>query len=422
MVLKNAALLLLCIGFLAISVNAIAQVSVNVACTQPLGWMADGWGSCKFTFKNDGKALVEVVKWIAYWQINNEHYGESLGGDINLNLTPGQEATQYGIGNLPVDIVEKSKPGNPVLSGTVTIRFENSSEQEIPFSIDIPEAILREKTKVILSEHVGIELIESRFENLKDQKQMLRWMDQCYTAMQELTGQVIYDGKPLIIKESPAHPWWAYADNPIVLNTECVPDVMDDYNQGIISFGWVHEMGHVFDGDLREWFDWNISAVEWQANWKLAYAYETIPDRSFKTRWDKNKNNSYNPAVKGQLLEGKQFIDSYFLFFGDPYLADTTRRWESMSSDDIHSFCQRLVRLYGWEPFKQWYRTYARFDKLGLKKPETPEGKIQLMAAILTHEIGIDLVPIFQRWRMPVTQEDIDTMNKTYPISESAAE
>jgi hypothetical protein len=172
--------------------------------------------------------------------------------------------------------------------------------------------------------------------------------------------------------------------------------------------------------DIGNWYIWNTATAEMQANWKLVYAYETINNKDFKVKWGKNKSTAYQPGDKWSVLDSRQFTDSYFLFFGDNYLADPTRTWESMSGDEFHSFLQRLVRVYGWEPFKAWYRTYSRFQKLGLKEPKTAEEKLQLMAAILSYEIGVDLVPVFQRWRMPVTNEDVDAMMKKYPIDQKS--
>jgi hypothetical protein len=151
-----------------------------------------------------------------------------------------------------------------------------------------------------------------------------------------------------------------------------------------------------------------------------AKSYQHINKIKSIIKWTKNKDAGYQPASKDVMVDGRQFPDSYFLFFGDGYLADPTRTWRSMSGDEFHSFLQRIVRVYGWEPFKAWYRTYSRFQKMGLKEPDTEQGKIQLMAAILSYEIGVDLVPTFQRWRLPVTQEDIDAMMKKYPIDQKS--
>ncbi len=32
---------------------------------------------------------------------------------------------------------------------------------------------------------------------------------------------------------------------------------------------------------------------------------------------------------------------------------------------------------------------------------------------------GVDLIPVFQRWRAPMTKEDVDKMKAKYPIEET---
>ena len=111
-----------------------------------------------------------------------------------------------------------------------------------------------------------------------------------------------------------------------------------------------------------------------------------------------------------------QILSALFLVFGDAYLADSSRTWDSLSSDEMHAFFQRLQRVYGWEVFKRWYRTYRRLIDAGLKPPTKSEEKINLIAAILSHEAHVDLVPVFQRWRFPVTPAGVAAMKEKYGI------
>ena len=112
-----------------------------------------------------------------------------------------------------------------------------------------------------------------------NEEQMIRWLDQSYKAMWDLTGRQPYGGDMIIIQESPPHPWYAYAGNPIVMDTTYVDKLIEEVNAGGMPFGWIHEMGHDFDDGIGKWYIWNGDSCEWQANWKLNYAYETIPDQ-----------------------------------------------------------------------------------------------------------------------------------------------
>jgi hypothetical protein len=219
----------------------------------------------------------------------------------------------------------------------------------------------------------------------------------------------------MVFKECPEHPWWAYAGQEMILNTKFVGETLKDFDDGLISFGWIHEVGHNFDV-LGDWYIWSGPAAEWQANFKLAYAFENIKDQSFRIKW-LHEAPGY-PKPKGDLrLTGREMNESFFGVFGDEYLADPKRTYDTLSSDDMHTFFMRIQRCYGWEVFKRWYRTYRRLADQGRKPPETPEQKISLIDAILSKEAGVDLTPVFQRWRFPVTAESVRAARELYGIA-----
>lgn len=396
--------------------SAIAgPVTVNAVCVPANGWMSDGWGTCKFIIKNTGTAPAKLVKWTARWDVAGKTIGDPWGDKLDVEIAPGKDITRSEQSYLPPEAVEKSKPGNATIVGTFTVSIDGV-DSEVPYSLAVPVATLPEKLKTVKGKHIGISLMESRFKKFPGQENILRWMDQSCGAMKDLTGYKPFDGKMQIIQECPPHPWWAYAGNPVVCNTDYVGTTIEEINDGYIPFGWVHEVGHNFDV-LGDWYIWNGPAAEWQANWKLVYAFETIADRSFKVRWGRNPSAAYQPAGSVLITDGYHFVDAFFTFFGDSYLADPSRKWDTMSSDEMHSFFQRIQRVYGWDPYKKWYRAYSRFEALGYKKPETPEAKVQLIAAILSQETGADLLPAFQRWRWPVTEQDVEAMMKAYPVN-----
>lgn len=114
---------------------------------------------------------------------------------------------------------------------------------------------------------------------------------------------------------------------------------------------------------------------------------------------------------------GHKVVERFFVRFGDQYLASPDKTWQDMTSDDIHSLFQRIQRVYGWAPFKAWYRDYRPLANRGLKPPTTPEEKVNLTVALLSKECHVDLVPLFQQWRFPVTPESIATVRAKYGVS-----
>ena len=418
------ALLVVVFGFVLIAATAWGEeIALKAECSPPEGWMKDGWGKVVFKLTNTTEMPAKVVGWSANWEAKGEavDFGEEKSEDAAatdkdvVDLPPGKEVVVEKVGWLPPKAVDAAKPDAPVWTGAFAVEMGDKTI-ELPWRCAVPEAVLPEPLVTMKGDYIGFALMESRYEGFTSKDRLLTWLNDSYKAMWDLTGHRPYNGDTVIIQESPAHPWYAYAGNPIVMSTACMEGFVKEINDGIMPFGWIHELGHDFDDGIGEWYMWDGASCEWQANWKLNYAYETIPDQTFKAKWGGSENAGFQPPAKDMLVGGRQLMDSFFLFFGDPYLADASRTWDTMASDDLHAFFLRIERQYGWEPFKQMYRTYVRFEELGLDKPTTPDEKISLIAAILIYHTGVDLVPTFQRWRMPVTAESVAEMQKRYPI------
>ncbi len=400
---------------------ALAQtgpVALTAENRMPKGWMPGGWGSYRFVLKNPTSADATIEKWNAHWEAGGRTIGDPWGGAVDQPLTAGKEVTREEVGLLPVEVVQAARPGAPTMAGAFTVRLGDRT-YELPFRIEVPAAVLPEPLRRVEGKTVALELMRSRYAQSKHLDRTLRWVDQAYAAMIDLTGERPFGGKRMVFREAPPHPWWAYAGQEMILNTDYVGSTLKDFDDGILSFGWVHEVGHNFDV-LGDWYIWSGPCAEFQANFKLCYALESMPDQSFRIRWNWQAPG-YPAPDKNMALRGTELVERFFLMFGDPYLADPVRTWDTLNSDEMHTFFQRLQRVYGWGVFRQWYRTYRRMADAGLKPPETPTDKVNLAAAILARETGVDLVPVFQRWRFPVTPESMKAMRERYHLGDAPA-
>ncbi|MCC6729331.1 MAG: hypothetical protein IT208_08325 [Chthonomonadales bacterium] len=396
---------------------AAQQVTLRGEGRQAKGWMPGGWGGYRFVLRNGEDRPVRVLRWTARWEAAGKAIGEPWGGDIDKSIEPGKEMVRDEVGLLPEEVVKAAHPGAPVMAGAFAVR-DGERTLELPYRFEVPAAYLPEPLKLVKGKTAGMALMRSRFTQFRHIDRTLRWVDQAYQQMIDLTGERPFGGKLMVFKEAPAHPWWAYAGQEMILNTDYVGQTLKDFDEGIISFGWIHEVGHNFDV-LGDWYIWSGPAAEWQANFKLAYAFETMRDQSFRIRWT-FQAPGYPAPDTNTLLRGTDLVERFFLVFGDAYLADPSRTWDTLSSDEMHGFFQRLQRVYGWDVFRRWYRAYRSLHDDGKKPPEKPEDKVRLAAAVLSRETGVDLVPVFARWRFPVTEESVAAMRDRYGIAAPA--
>jgi Peptidase M60, enhancin and enhancin-like len=376
--------------------------------------MAGGWGSYRVTVENGSGEPVTVKRFHADWQGRGDQE-DRQGDELDIEIAAGAKWVKSEVRYMFPDLAEAAGEKTPVMAGVVAVQVA-ADVQEIPFSFEIPVAVLGEPTRMIKGTYVELALAESRFDAFENLERTARWMDQCYEAMADLTGGRPYDGNTVVLKESPEHPYWAYAGREIILNTRYVGSTLADFDKGLMSFGWVHEMGHDFDDGIGPWYIWSGPAGEWQANFKLCYAGETIEDQSFRYAWTFQPPHLPSPD-RSLRLTGYELTEKMFLMYGDRYLADPNRSWETLESDEMHSLFQRIQRVYGWEIYKNWYRTYRVLKEKGFEPPESKEDKINLIVAILSREAKVDLVPVFQQWRLPVSQEQVAAMTQKYELS-----
>ncbi|MDR3688916.1 MAG: M60 family metallopeptidase [Fimbriimonas sp.] len=401
--------------FTGVALAQDAPLTVETSLGQKGGWMPDGWGSFRMTVTNKTTSPAKLVHWTVQWQVKGKPNGDPWGGDLTETIAPGKSWSTEEISSLPMHVYQEALPQDPLLVGSYRV-IQNGLESIVPFQVAVPGAKLPEPLKTVYGKTVGLAVMQSRFKTFKRLGRTLKWIDQSYQAMIDLTGERPFNGQKMVFKECPAHPWWAYAGKEMILNGDYVAQTLKEFDDGLLSFGWVHEVGHNFDV-LGDWYIWDSASTEMQANFKLAYAFESIPDQSFRITWH-SEPEGY-PSQNGNIrLTGRQFVERFFLLFGDRYLANPNKKWSDMTSDEIHTLFQRIQQAYGWEPFKAWYRDYRALATNGLKPPTSPEEKVNLVVALLSKECHVNLIPLFKQWRFPVTPESVAAVRNKFGVTE----
>ena len=240
-----------------------------------------------------------------------------------------------------------------------------------------------------------------------DPKEFMNFLDQVYLAMVELTSA---QPKMELRGYEKLGAWGTAGIDGINIDWTCVQPFLKDFNTGKIEFGFVHEMGHVFDArDFPRWYITPGCGGETFGNIKLSYALERLLLKDNKFRIE------FGP---GGLQTGYDFNNNFYLNAGKKYLAGDTA-WDKMSVDDLHSFHMKLIRKLGWDVYKKWFRAYYKIE--AQKDGRAPAGvadplRINLICALLSSFSGEDLVADFQQWRMPVTDKSVLEVAKRYDL------
>lgn len=401
----------------AMSVSLLADpaaptaLSVKAGPEFDIGFDVGAWNKAKFVFKNSGQKDWTVEEMEAQW-IGSEN-SEPWTQEVNVTVAPGKEAKWLHDTYLPKDMFEKMPDGKVVMKGKFRVKREGKATY-LPFELKTKRAVLEEPLASITGKYIYVSFQKSRFDGGLWQRDMLKWMDEVYECYVDLVGRKPFDGKITGMKESPNRFAWAYAGNPVTLTGLYVPDTISEFKQGLMSWGWAHEVGHNFDCDLTDYLRWDHDSTEFQANIKVLYAFDHMPSRKYLSiRW---RGTDLLPRDKDERIPITKLGDRFFLLFGEGYLADKTRSWKTLDSDELQSFYQRIVRVYGWDPIKKWYRLIGAVKDKGIPAPTTPEEKVNFQFAALNKAVGQNLIKYYQLWRFPVTEESLKAAAEKYGL------
>ena len=269
-----------------------------------------------------------------------------------------------------------------------------------------------EKTETLKGKYTSARFRPEDWQAADDPKAFMDFLDQVYVTMAELTDC----RPPMELRGFEKLGAWGTAGiDGINIDWTCVQPFMKDFNTGKIEFGFVHEMGHVFDArDFPRWYITPGCGGETFANIKLSYAFDRLL----------LKDNRYRVEFgPGGLQTGYDFNNNFYLHAGKGYLASDTP-WDKMSVDDLQSFHMSLIRRYGWDVYKKWFRAYYKIESQ--KDGRAPSGvsdplRINLICGLLSVFSGEYLVPDFQTWRMPVTDKSVLEVFKRYNLKEVCA-
>ncbi len=171
-------------------------------------------------------------------------------------------------------------------------------------------------------------------------------VDLMYEAMAELMGAKPHEGRKLAIQTTRGiySGYWALAGYPILWNAnsdavETTLSQIKEYDD--MSFGLMHEMGHVFNMGDTSW-NWND---EMFANFRMHYALVKSGLKVYQT----DENNESHVYV------GADIINLYRVSY-EKTIGST------VNDNGIHYMLARMADQIGWEPYK---KTFDHLRKVG---------------------------------------------------------
>ncbi len=228
------------------------------------------------------------------------------------------------------------------------------------------------------SEHIVLRLDRDKV-TLSDEA-VDRWLahlDRIYEAYAELVGDVPYDGRKIVILNTPGiEPgYWALAGNPILWNSHVAVTKLlertvefDDW-----GFGIMHEIGHVFSsGTIRREGRWNWND-EIFANFRMSYALEACDGTM---------------SQRDICYRGADAINYYKIFYDETIGAGIAKN----NGDALHYTFLRIKERYGWDVYKKAFRALYDLDGAAMEHLRTPYDKLLFFLSYVSEAAGEDVV------------------------------
>ncbi len=372
------------------------------------GIMINGWGSISYTFKNNTNSTITIENISGGWNAGGENYN-NWSEKKGITIEPGKEAKANVITWMPPKTEKLANGETPYISGVINYYTSDTKaiKKGAGYRLPVAIAVLPSPLRLESGKYAGVELQESTWAKLNNPDKIVKYVDETYKYMVELTGNTPYNGDLMVIKECPENPYFAYAGNPIVLNTRFAFGSAQAFDNDLVDFGWVHEMGHDFDDVIGHWYNYG-TFTEFQANIKLSYVVERMCK-------GKSKLKIKSWVDRATPLNGKEFNDEFFGPFSKKYLA-SDKPWTKMSSDDYHSLFHTVIRDKGWNVMKKFYATYVKLSKESKMEHPRGEERVLLALSVLNKCAGGKLAPLYQEYRIPLNDAEMNSLLKKYNI------
>lgn len=299
------------------------------------------------------------------WNASEFTYGDCDWKEVYIDFAcpqSGEATICCGLG-FPWGTVNGGKASGTVWYDNVTVRAVDDEKDNI---------YTRESKHLILK-------LQRDYVTISDSEvdTWLSKLDRIYEAYNDLVGDVPFDGRKIVILNTPGiEPgYWALAGNPILWNSHvAVKDVVertakfDDW-----GFGIMHEIGHVFSaGNIKHYGRWNWND-EIFANFRMSYALE-VCDGTMSQR--------------NTLYKGADAINYYKIFYDETIGAGIAKN----NGDALHYTFLRIKERYGWDVYKKAFRALYAIDDRHLPELKTSYDKMLYFLSKVSEAAGEDVV------------------------------
>lgn len=243
------------------------------------------------------------------------------------------------------------------------------------------------KKGVAASKHFILDITEEQHKLIKTStiKTWLSNIDRVYESYYDLVGAYPCGGEKITITSGGdvtyGWGWVNYGLPNVFIGREYMTDFIRYKEEDVdaFDFGMYHEIGHLFD----EGGYWNFHSEQW-ANFKMFYVREQV-DKTILT-----DDDTFYDSYREVFIKNKGPFNNY------------------KDNDAVSYMMYKIVKKYGWEPFKHMFRTYKSGSSYSAPNNSTYEGRVECLNTvldILSESAGKDVRDIFTNEQLRILKE-----------------
>jgi hypothetical protein len=294
--------------------------------------------------------------------------GNTFGGLIYITFPPD---STFGMINVSI---ENAVQAPRYIAGVTTAQEWNMTQRSLP----APWAELEGEFFILTVPSIDIR-------NLGTVVELMNWWDTALQMEHNLSGYLPWTRVERAVFDVQISAGWMHSGYPFMAHTVSVPDVVNLSHMSTQGdWGMFHELGH-----NHQWMAATLPGnTETTCNLFSAYIMTELVGVDLG-----NGHSAMNDASRETRTEG--------YFNGGSQLS----QWSVWTALETH---MQIQEKFGWQIYTDTFRQYYNTS---MSQPSNDAQEYNSWAARISNETGMNLVPFFQAWGLPINSETFATVD-----------
>ena len=294
--------------------------------------------------------------------------GNTFGGSIYITFPPD---STFGMANVTI---ENAVQAPRYIAGETTEQEWNMTQRSLP----APWAELEGEFFILTVPSIEIRSLDSVVE-------LMNWWDTALQMEHNLSGYLPWTRVERAVFDVQISAGWMHSGYPFMAHTVSVPNVVNlSYMSTQGDWGMFHELGH-----NHQWMAATLPGnTETTCNLFSAYIMTELVGVDLGTGHGAMNDANRETRTEGYFNAGSQIS-----------------QWSVWTALETH---MQIQEEFGWQIYTD---TFSQYYNTSMNQPSNDAQEYNSWAARISNETGMNLVPFFQAWGLPINSETFATVD-----------